>query len=80
LTDDDIAAVMPGMEVLLTSNDPIRLGFLLLFLRGEGFEPVVFDAHMAVLEGSAGAIQRRLAVPLDQAASARRALAAAGEL
>ncbi len=68
------------MEVLLTTNDPVRLSFLLLFLKDSGFDAVAYDGNMAVLEGSAGAIQRRIAVPSIQAPAARRLLQEAGEL
>jgi len=49
-------------------------------LRDAGLAPVVYDAHMAAVEGSIGAIQRRIAVPGGQAAAARRVLREAGEL
>jgi hypothetical protein len=68
------------MEILLASNDPIRLSFLLLLLRDAGLNPVLYDANMAAVEGSIGAIMRRLAVPSAEAASARRVLREAGEL
>jgi hypothetical protein len=68
------------MEIVVASNDPVRLGFLVLLLRDAGLEPVVYDAHMAAVEGSIGAIQRRIAVPGSQAEAARRVLREAGEL
>jgi hypothetical protein len=68
------------MEIVLASNDPIRLSFLTLLLRDAGLHPVLYDSHMAVMEGSAGAIMRRLAVPSDEAMMARRVLREAGEL
>jgi hypothetical protein len=68
------------MEIVVASNDPVRLGFLLLLLRDAGLDPVVYDAHMAAVEGSIGAIQRRIAVPAGQAEAARRVLREAGEL
>jgi hypothetical protein len=68
------------MEILLASNDPVRLSFLLLLLRDAGLRPVLYDANMAAVEGSIGAIMRRLAVPSDQAPAARRVLREAGEL
>lgn len=70
---------MPPMEVLLLSNDPVRLSFLAALLRDAGIETVVFDAGMSVLEGSIGAIPRRLAVASEWAAQARRILREAGE-
>jgi hypothetical protein len=68
------------MEIVLATNDPIRLSFLLLLLRDAGLDPVLYDANMAAVEGSIGAIMRRLAVPAAQADAARRILREAGEL
>ncbi len=67
------------METLLLSNDPVRLSFLAALLRDAGIETVVLDAGMSVLEGSIGAIPRRLAVASDDATQARRVLREAGE-
>ena len=53
------------MKELVRSNDPVLLDWLQVLLRDSGIETVVFDAHMSILEGSAGAIQRRLMV-LDE--------------
>ena len=53
------------MKELLRSNDPVLLDWLQVLLRDFGIETVVFDAHMSILEGSAGAIERRLMV-LDE--------------
>ncbi len=68
------------MEVIIASNEPVRLSFLMSLLRDFGFDPVLYDGHMAAVEGSIGAIQRRIAVPSDQAHAARRALREAGML
>jgi hypothetical protein len=68
------------MEVVVTSNEAIRLSFLVLLLRDAGLDPVLYDQNMAIMEGSAGAIQQRLVVPSDQANAARRVLREAGEL
>jgi hypothetical protein len=68
------------MDVLLASNEPVRLSFVLMLLRDAGFAPVILDQHMAAVEGSAGAIQRRIVVPADQVAAARAFLREAGEL
>ncbi len=81
-------ALVPGrlvpdverMEIVTSTNEPVRLSFLLIFLRDAGFDPVVLDANMAAVEGSIGAIPRRIAVPTAQAPAARRALRDAGEL
>ncbi len=68
------------MEVVLATNEPVRLSFVLMLLRDAGCQPVTLDGYMAVAEGSAGAIQRRIAVPASMAATARRVLREAGEL
>jgi hypothetical protein len=68
------------MEVVLTTNEPVRLSFVLMLLREAGCQPVTLDGYMAVAEGSAGAIQRRIAVPASLAETARRVLHEAGEL
>lgn len=67
------------MQVVAVSNDWVRLSFLAALLRDGGVTPLLLDAHMAAVEGSIGAIPRRLAVADDEAAQARRILAEAGE-
>lgn len=49
-------------------------------LRDAGLSPVLLDAHMATMEGSAGAILCRLAVPNDEVQRAQRVLREADEL
>jgi hypothetical protein len=67
------------MRVVLTSNDPVRLSFLSVLLADAGIEAFLLDGHTSVLEGSAGAIQRRLVVREDDFARASRLLRDAGE-
>ncbi len=67
------------MRTLLLSNDPVRLSFLAALLRDAGIETVLLDAHVSAVEGSIGAIPRRLAVLTDDEAAARRVLLEAGE-
>ncbi|GHD43251.1 hypothetical protein GCM10017083_09120 [Thalassobaculum fulvum] len=67
------------MRELLRTNDLVRLSYLEALLRAEGIESLVLDGHMSVLEGSAGAIPRRLMVTGDDHDRARRVLEAAGE-
>ncbi|HEY5300583.1 MAG TPA: DUF2007 domain-containing protein [Acetobacteraceae bacterium] len=67
------------MRVIAISNDPVRLSFLSSLLADAGIASVLLDQHAAVMEGSAGAIQRRLMVADEDAARARRVLAEAGE-
>jgi len=67
------------MRTLLLSNDPVRLSFLGALLRDAGIESVLLDAHVSAVEGSIGAIPRRLAVLPEDEALARRILREAGE-
>lgn len=50
------------MKELLRTNDPVLLSWLMARLEEAAIEAVVFDAHMSVLEGSIGALPRRLMV------------------
>ena len=67
------------MRTLLLSNDPVRLSFLGALLRDAGIESVLLDAYVSAVEGSIGAIPRRLAVLAEDEAQARRVLLEAGE-
>ncbi len=66
------------MDVVATTNDPVRLSFLTAVLRDAGIEPLVLDQQMSVLEGSIGAIPRRVMVADADASRARRVLRDAG--
>jgi len=68
------------MRVLIRSNDPVRLSFLTVLLADAGIASVLLDTHASLVEGSIGAIQRRLVVATDDEASALRVLADAGEI
>lgn len=67
------------MRVLTTSNDPVRLSFLHALLRDAGIECLLLDAHVSAVEGSIGAIPRRLMVLDEDEPHARRVLQEAGE-
>jgi hypothetical protein len=67
------------MRVLVTSNNMVRLSFLTALLSDAGIDAVLLDSHTSVLEGSAGAIPRRLVVSADDFARACRILRDAGE-
>ena len=67
------------MVELLRTNDPVRLSWALALLADARIEGIVFDSHTSVVQGSIGAIQRRLMVVDDDLAPARRVLDAAGE-
>jgi hypothetical protein len=68
------------MRALLLSNDPVRLSFLTALLTDAGIDVVLLDQHASIMDGSIGAIPRRLAVAADQYHRARRILVDAGEL
>jgi hypothetical protein len=68
------------MVVIISTNDLVRLTFLVSLLREGGFQPVLYDDNMAAVEGSIGAVMRRIAVPERQADAARQYLREAGEL
>ena len=68
------------MRVLVTSNDPVRLSFLTALLADAGIGAVVLDGHTSAMEGSIGAIPRRLMVATEDEGRARQVLREAGEL
>lgn len=59
------------METLIKSNDLILIGYVESLLRGAAIEHVVLDTNMSVLEGSVGAIPRRVVVHGDDFHRAR---------
>ena len=66
------------MKELFRSNDAVYLSFAQAVLKGEGIETLLFDGHMSVMDGSIGALPRRLMVVNDgQFERARRILAEA---
>jgi Putative prokaryotic signal transducing protein len=67
------------MRVVATSNDPVRLSFLTALLADAGIGSVLLDQHMSAVEGSIGAIPRRLMVAEADYSRARRVLTEAGE-
>jgi hypothetical protein len=50
------------MKELFRTNNAVYLSFAQAVLAAEGIETVVFDANMASVEGSIGALPRRLMV------------------
>jgi len=59
---------------LTRTNDIVFLGFVEALLRDAGLNPIVLDTHASIMEGSAGAIPRRLMVIEDEENDARRVL------
>jgi Putative prokaryotic signal transducing protein len=66
------------MVEIVRTNDLVTLGFLQSLLESANVPVLVADAHISSLEGMIGAFQRRLLVPDDRAAQARRLIAEAG--
>jgi hypothetical protein len=50
------------MKELIRTNDAVRLSWLQVVLKEAGIEAIVLDNHTSIIEGSIGAIQRRLMV------------------
>jgi hypothetical protein len=68
-----------ALRVIATTNDPVRLSFLMALLEDAGIHCVLLDRHVSAVEGSIGAIPRRLAVAAEDETRARRVLRDAGE-
>ena len=66
------------MVELIRTNDAVLIGFVESLLESERIPVLVADRHVSVLEGSIGAFPRRVLVPSDWAAKARRILREAG--
>jgi hypothetical protein len=66
------------MREVLRTNDPVALSFAVVLLRDSGIEAVVLDEHSSVMDGSIGAIPRRLMVLPEDHAAARHRLREAG--
>jgi Putative prokaryotic signal transducing protein len=64
---------------ILHTNDIVKLSWIQALLTDAGVESVVLDVHTSVIEGSIGAIPRRLAVLDEDYPRARRVLEDAGE-
>jgi hypothetical protein len=67
------------MKELLRTNDPVRLSFVQALLRDSGIASLVLDHHTSLVEGSIGAIPRRLMVTERDYRRACSVLTAAGE-
>jgi len=65
------------MKELLRTNDVVRLSWAQALLRDAGIETVVLDQHTSLVEGSIGAIPRRLMVAEGDHVRAKALLASA---
>jgi hypothetical protein len=62
------------MRELLRTNDTVRLSWLQAMLASAGIEAVILDTYTSIVEGSIGAIPRRLMVREEDEARARAVL------
>jgi hypothetical protein len=67
------------MKELLRTNNAVFLSWITAVLRAEGVDPIVFDAHSAVMDGSISAVRRRLMVADEDYERARRIIEDVGE-
>jgi hypothetical protein len=68
----------PPMVEIVRTNDIVLVGFLQSLLEHANIPVLVADAHMNALEGMIGVFPRRLLVPEDHEAQARRLIGEAG--
>lgn len=66
------------MKELLRTNNPVLMSWIGALLAESRIEAIVLDGHTSVLEGSIGAIPRRIMVVDEDHARACRLLAEAG--
>ncbi|MGI8524785.1 MAG: DUF2007 domain-containing protein [Pseudolabrys sp.] len=66
------------MRELVRTNDPVLVSAVGALLDGAKIRHLVFDQNMSVLEGSLGVLPRRILVPNEDFAVARRVLSDAG--
>lgn len=67
------------MKEIMRTNDVVRLSWISALLSDAGIECLVLDAHTSILEGSVGAIPRRLMVADDDVSRTVRLLIETGE-
>jgi len=65
------------MKELLRTNDIVRLSWLQAILGDAGIDCLVLDSHTSLVEGSIGAIPRRLMVAIGDHARATALIAEA---
>jgi len=66
------------VRAIVISTDPILISYAGSLLEGAGISAVTFDQNASIVEGSIGALPRRLVVPPEQYDAARRVLTNAG--
>jgi hypothetical protein len=66
------------MVTIVRTNDLVLISLLQAMLEDDGLTVFVADAHISAMEGMIGAFPRRIMVPADEVAQARRILSEAG--
>lgn len=66
------------MKEIYRTNDPVTLSWLSALMSDAGIDPLLLDTHTSVMEGSIGAIQRRLMVADDDYTKACALMSEAG--
>jgi hypothetical protein len=66
------------MKELLRTNDPVLLSYVSALLGEADIDFIVADLNMSVMEGSIGALPRRVLVDGEQIVEARAILSDAG--
>jgi hypothetical protein len=66
------------MVEIVRTNDLVLLGYLQSLLENAKIPVFVADIHVSAMEGMIGAFPRRVLVPEDREAQARRLIAEAG--
>ena len=62
------------MKELFRTHDPVLLSWVAALLKDSNIETVVFDQHTGVIQGSIGAIEKRIMVSDDDLLPAQRIL------
>ena len=66
------------MFELIRSNDPVLISAVQALLTSAGIDHFLFDQHASIMDGSLGALPRRLMVDRDDAHNASTLLREAG--
>ena len=66
------------MEELIRTNNPVTISFVEALMRDAGIGTFVADQNMSIIEGSIGAIPKRLLVESDRFEQAKRIVKDAG--
>ena len=59
------------MREIVRSNDAVLLNFITVLLRDAGINPLLADEHISVMEGSIGALPRRILIRSEDLAAAK---------